>query len=245
MDRRKEHRATRRLSVRFWRGGEQTPSTGLTNNFSKHGLFIATNRPARSGERVRVEVVDPAASCVIEGVVTHSHNVPPELHRVQPSGMGIRMLAIDELLNGAAQGPRKEMTVALPAAAPGEPTPASQPAPPSAEEKAPPPLQILEDGTYLLRYSTRERFLEVLRRDLQFGELFVPTMRPAKVGETVNLEIEIPGPEPRRERFVGRVVQRVLPLPEGASALASPGVAGMSIELADRASTVARLRRHL
>lgn len=214
----------RRIAVRFWRIGEERPSLGHTVNLSPRGMFIGTNRPPKSGERVRVEVVEPDKGFVVEGVVAHSHLVAPELRRIQEPGMGVRLLSSEELIRSVV------------AATPETAAAAAVPPPPK-----PPPTGSAE-APYVIRFESSEDFLKALRRDIQHGGLFVATRRPAPLDQLVALELTLAGQGGWVERVLARVVQHYAPAehPDEGRAGQSPG---MGVEFVEPDATVARLRR--
>ncbi len=216
----------RRIAVRFWRAGEERPNLGHTVNLSPRGMFIGTNRPPKSGERVRVEVVDPEKGFVVEGVVAHSHLVPPELRRIQEPGMGVRLLSSEELIRSVVAA-----TVESAAAT-------ATPQPPQPAEVAP----AGGAAPFTVTFESPEHYLKALRRDIQHGGLFVATRWPAELGQLVTLDLKLEGDEGWVERVEARVVQRYDPAerPDGSR---SGDAAGMGVEFLERDATVARLRR--
>ncbi|MEE8524175.1 MAG: hypothetical protein V3T72_09615, partial [Thermoanaerobaculia bacterium] len=96
-------------------------------------------------------------------------------------------------------------------------------------EAAPETDGSVEDGVYRATYDGRERFLEIYRRDLGTGGLFVATDRPAEVDEVVVVELVIAGSGQPPLRFEGKVVYRVEPTRPG-DAAATNLMAGMGIE---------------
>src|SRR5436305_13828476 len=88
--RRRATRRPRRVQVHFWKQGDPTSYIGYTTNISLTGMFVATNSPVSSGSRVRIVVVDRDRGFMVERVVAHARKSPPELARLNQSGMGIR-----------------------------------------------------------------------------------------------------------------------------------------------------------
>jgi Tfp pilus assembly protein PilZ len=219
-------RWARRILVRFWRSGEERPYVGHTLNLSPGGMFVGTDRPVASGSRVRVEVMDPAQGFTIEGVVTHSHRVAPELRRVHESGMGVRFLSHEELV--APLLPKLT----------GET--ASRPAPVAAAPAEP------EDG-FAVRFATADAFVEAFKRDIQHGGMFVSTSRPAPLNQVVPLQLHLPADLGGSLVVSVRVVHRNDPAEAGAArrpdrpAGAPDRPAGMGVEFVDREATVRRL----
>jgi len=135
--------------------------------------------------------------------------------------------------------------------APVEPAPPAPPAreptkTPSRPEVATPTAPIrtapiaASGGTFSIRFSGTDEFLEVYRRDILQGGLFVSTPFPARLQETVHVELQPPLPfvEPLLVR--ARVVQRFEPStdPAGRPNLLS----GMGLELFDLPNLVERLQ---
>ncbi len=277
--RRRAVRRSRRVQVHFWRQGDPTPYIGYTANISLTGMFIATNTPVASGSRVRVEVVDRERDrgFMVEGVVAHARKSPPELARLNQSGMGIRFLTVEELVRelipaGLAEteevpqeaAPRLEPpplppppptqvfpTIARPPR-PGPPPPPPPAPPPPAPAAAPPPRHVVlvpppqrrppvpvepSGGSFTVRFSGVEEFLEVYRRDILQGGLFVSTRYPARLQETVNVELYPPGLLVDPVMVRARVVQRFEPQSETGPNLLS----GMGLELLDVPQLLERL----
>jgi hypothetical protein len=266
--RRRAIRRPRRVQVNFWRQGDSTPHIGYTTNISLTGMFIATNSPIASGSRVRVEVVDRDRGFVVEGVVAHARKSPPELARLNQSGMGIRFLSVEELvrelmpaaLAGTEEIPRDaaprreppptaDVTQSFPAAparpAPPPPEPAAAPPPRPVVLVPPPPLPPRRPpapvepsgGSFTVHFSGVEEFLEVYRRDILQGGLFVSTRYPARLQETVNVELYPPGLVVDPVLVRARVVQRFEPQSDSGPNLLS----GMGLELLDVPSVLERL----
>ncbi|MFL6234145.1 MAG: PilZ domain-containing protein [Thermoanaerobaculia bacterium] len=271
--RRRAIRRPRRVQVHFWRQGDPTAHIGYTTNISLTGMFVATNSPLSSGARIRVEVVDRDRGFMVEGVVAHARKSPPELARLNQSGMGVRFLSVEELvrelmpagLAGTEEIPREatasrpeppsppapppDVTESFPAAAP-------RPAPPPPEPvAAPPPKPVVlvpppplpprrppapvepSGGSFTVHFSGIEEFLEVYRRDILQGGLFVSTRYPARLQETVNVELYPPGFVVDPVLLRARVVQRFEPQSDTGPNL----LAGMGLELLDVPSLLERL----
>jgi hypothetical protein len=92
-------------------------------------------------------------------------------------------------------------------------------------------------GTFVVRFPGVQEFLEVYRRDISQGGLFVSTVNPARMLEIVSVELQVPfqGIDPIVVR--ARVVHRFEPRAgDGANLLA-----GMGLELLDHGAVVARM----
>jgi Tfp pilus assembly protein PilZ len=242
-------RRPRRVQVHFWRQGDPTPYIGYTANISLTGMFIVTNTPISAGSRIRVELVDRERGFMMEGVVAHARKMAPALARLNQSGMGVRFLTVEELVRElipAGLGETEEIpreaapTEALPELAPPPPlpppppTPAApmpvaappRPAPPPAPDRPAVPVAT-SGGSFTVRFSGVEEFLEVYRRDILQGGLFVSTLYPARLQETVSVEMFPPGLVVQPVLVRARVVQRFEPHADSGPNLLS----GMGLEL--------------
>jgi hypothetical protein len=271
--RRRAIRRTRRVQVHFWRRGESTPHAGYTTNISMTGMYIATNSPMAQGSRIRIEVVDQDRGFMVEGVVAHARKIRADLARLNQSGMGVRFLSVEELvreliptahgqtdeipgISRPAAPPPEPLQAAPPPPPPAVPEPASPPAPEPFRPAAPPPPPPAPGaapprppigtggGSFSVRFEGPEEFLEVFRRDIRQGGLFVSTLFPARVQESVLVELHppLPGSEPVLLR--ARVVQRFEPH-AGHAGETIPGVnllAGMGLELLDLPAVIEKLQ---
>lgn len=267
MSRRRAVRRARRVQVHFWKKGEPTSYTGYTTNISMTGMFIATNSPVPQGSRIRVEVVDQDRGFMVEGVVAHARKMRSDLARISQSGMGVRFLSVEELVRElipAAHGHSEEIPTSrtpapAPVAPPEPPQPAAPPpsqappvqppspevfrslaAPPAPERAAAPPRPPVgtAGGLFAIRFEGPEEFLEVFRRDIQQGGLFVSTLYPARMQESVLVELHPPLPDGEPILLRARVVQRFEPhTGDGVNLLA-----GMGLELLDLPTAIQKLR---
>ena len=110
------------------------------------------------------------------------------------------------------------------------------PPPPLPSRRPPVPVEP-SGGSFTVRFSGVEEFLEVYRRDLLQGGLFVSTRYPARLQETVNVELFPPGLLVDPVLVRARVVQRFEPQSESGPNLLS----GMGLELLDVPSLLERL----
>jgi hypothetical protein len=92
-------------------------------------------------------------------------------------------------------------------------------------------------GSYSVRFSGIDEFLEVFDRDILQGGLFVSTRYPARLQETVSVELFPAGPFVPPVMMRARVVQRFEPDMGGGLNLLS----GMGLELLDVAAVIAAL----
>ena len=95
-------------------------------------------------------------------------------------------------------------------------------------------------GSFSVRFSSPQEFLEVFRRDIMQGGLFVSTRYPARLQETVSVELHPPVAFAEPVLIRARVVQRFEP---GNDSAGSPNLlAGMGLELIDLPALVERLQ---
>jgi hypothetical protein len=216
VERRRNQRRIKHVQVRFWRRSDPTPQSGYTTDISPTGMFITTNNPLTSGERLRVEVLDRDCSFMIETVVARSAKVDQHLQAFKKSGMGVRFMSIDELVGDLLRG--------------GKAGPVDEEAPP-------------KNGIYPVRYPTPEAFVQAYKRDISTGGLFVATRYPAELDSRIVVEIHLPatgpGEPPPPMRFPARVVQRFSPVSEGG--VGTNLMSGMGVELTDRPSAIGQL----
>jgi Tfp pilus assembly protein PilZ len=122
-ERRQVSREARRIHLVFWdRDHPADRRTGFTSDASIGGVFVESNRPLRSGTRIQMEFDRNPGSFLIEGLVVRSVSVPPDLRKVRPGGMGVRLLDIDALLREleSRSPPRSKPTPASPDDRPDE-----------------------------------------------------------------------------------------------------------------------------
>jgi hypothetical protein len=131
--------------------------------------------------------------------------------------------------------------VPLPPVAPPPPKPSPAPtaAPPKPPTKPVKPAVPVDPsgGTYNVRFSGIDEFLEVFHRDILQGGLFVSTRYPARLQETVSVELYLPVSSLPPVLLRARVVQRFEPgLDSGPNLLS-----GMGLELLEVTELIAKL----
>lgn len=129
-------------------------------------------------------------------------------------------------------------------AAPSAREPLRTPNPPAESARStsdgPAPAFTGSGGAFSIRFANADEFLEVYRRDILQGGLFISTRYPAKMQETVSVELHPPIAFAEPVVLRARVVQRFEP---GADSLGSPNLlAGMGLELIDLPGLVERLQ---
>ncbi len=239
-------RHKKRVPLRFWDPADSRQHDAFTIDISLSGMFIATRAPLAAQTRFRLEILEPRHNYVLYGEVIRAARVAPELQRLQPSGMGVRLVATEELVGellppeARAAGRASAPPPAAPAA-PARPAAAAAPGRYAMTGGKPPPAAADEpdDGpaTYLVRFASPEVFLDVFRRHHQEGGFFVPTRKPAAVGELIDVTLELIGSDENPLRLAGRVAAQVsADGPDG-----DPVASGMRVELADPEQALAAL----
>lgn len=232
--------------MQFWKRGESHANPGYTTNISLTGMFVATVSPFPPGTRLRVEVLDAGGhGFMVEGVVVHARKVRGELMRMSHPGMGIRFLSVEDLVrelipvgHGVGEAPIGEPAPAPPEPpVPPPPSPPASPPPPVPPEPIPMPSE--GTGTFSVHFLSPDEFLEVYRRDIVNGGLFVSTRFPGRLQETVSVELHPPFPQARAVLVRARVVQRFEP---AGDAFGPNLLAGMGVELLDLPNVVERLQ---
>jgi hypothetical protein len=204
------------------------------------GMFIATRNPYPPGTRLRVEVLEGERGFVIEGVVAHARKIRGELMRLTQPGMGVRFLSVEDLVRELI--PVGHGVEELPGAQP-DPVPAAPPSPQPPPVPAPQPIPTPREGTgtFAVHFLSPDEFVEVFRRDIVNGGLFVSTRYPGRLQETVSVELHPPfsGAVPVLMR--ARVVQRFEPSSDNGPNLLS----GMGVELLELQAVVEKLQPYV
>ena len=250
--------------MQFWKRGEPHAYPGYTTNISLTGMFIGTRSPLPPGTRIRIEVLEGDRGFMVEGVVAHARVVRGEMMRLSQPGMGVRFLSVEDLVRELVPSgyghedlppppPFQEGAVEreplwdpapvvpelpIPAAAPPPPPPVSRPSAPI------PPLPTPREGggTFAIHFLNPAEFMEVYRRDIVNGGLFVSTRFPGRLQETVNVELHPPFPNARPVLVRARVVQRFEP---SGDSLSPNLLAGMGVELLDLPTVVDSLQPYV
>jgi Tfp pilus assembly protein PilZ len=218
MERRRNQRRVKHVQVRYWRHGDPAPHAAYSTDISPTGMFITTNQPLASGDRLRVEVSDQREMYMLEAVVARSTKVAPHLTSFRRSGMGVRFLTAEEIMSRVlgGGGTAKQASTTL--------------------EEVPP-----KNGVFPVRFGSVQQLIDTYQRDMATGGMFVTTRYPAALDERITVEVHLPsfgaGEPPPPMRFAARVVQRLDP---GAGGDPNrPG--GMGVEFLDRGGTLAQL----
>lgn len=261
MSRRRSVRRTRRLQVTFWRRGDPHGYPGFTTNISTTGMFVGTHNPFSQGTRLRIEVLDRERGFVVEGVVAHARRGSVDLGRLSPSGMGVRFLSVGDLVRELVPGVEGEEVYAAPtadhgasvdgkvasgelrggAAGSGEPRGGAALDPEPRPDAAPAGVPVGGERVFSVRFAGAAQFLDIFRRDIANGGLFVSTPEPARLQEVVTIDLHPPAPRAQAIRCRARVVHRAEPPP--AAGLGGPNLlAGMGVELLETQAVCERLR---
>jgi hypothetical protein len=258
MTRRRSILRPRRVQVQFWRRGEPQVHPGYTTNISTSGMFLATNSPQPPGTRLRVEIIDGSHGFMVEGVVAHARKIRGDMARLSHPGMGVRFLAVEELVRelipvmpGETEPiPETERDWGQkPAPAPPAPpldaapllppTPALPPPAAPVREPVSRPMDGAGAGVFNVQFLGPAEFGEVFRRDIVNGGLFISTRYPGRLSETVKVDLHPPLPSAEPVSFRARVVQRFEP--QG-NDFGPNLLAGMGVEILDLPTVLERLR---
>ncbi len=200
--------------MRFWRrGAPKDVQTGYTSDLSRSGAFVTTQKPVGRNGRIQMQLATGTGSYLLEGVVARSLQVPQELLKVKPGGMGIRFLRVEELvgelLEAGANDLRRTGEVQVP----------------DVESRTVAPVQQSAGSKWLfdVDLSDRERFLRLWEQDIKLGGLFVESTAPAPAETPIQLRLKAPDTE---EPLLAqaRVVQVFVPRADSPSLLPGMGV---------------------
>jgi hypothetical protein len=191
-------------------------------------------RLKQSGMGVRFLSVEELVRELMPAGLAGTEEVPQEASRQEPIPP-----------SPAPPEPHPVATVSLdPALAPAPPVPAPAEAPqprlvtpPPSPPRRPPAPMAPSGGSFTVRFSGVEEFLEVYRRDILQGGLFVSTRYPARLQEMVAVELYPPGLLLDPILVRARVVQRFEPHSDCGPNL----LAGMGLELLDVPALLERL----
>jgi hypothetical protein len=201
-ERRRNRRWPRQLEVRFWKQGEEGQGNrAISTNVSRTGIFVRSQLVLPTGTRLRLAIGHSGREFTVEGVVMRALRSPSHLQAVMPSGMGVRFLSAEELLEellpaidfqaeerapgsvdaSAAESGRapsgmfqaKEAASPTPPSRPVTPAPASPgPASPGPASPAPPPPRVAPAPTGEEPIVTGQLFPLRFRDTEQFRRVF-------------------------------------------------------------------------
>lgn len=173
MDKRKTPRYKRRIQLRFWSADDRNPRKGFTHNVSVAGMFIASTSPFKPGTRIFVEIPTTAEKLVLQAEVRNAARVDPMLQKVKPSGMGIRFLAVEELMAELLKLKKSPTDKEI------EPEEVAA----EAEES-----QELQGPVIPVKFATPHDLANSYERDIKYGGLFIPTAEPVEEDDKVTVE---------------------------------------------------------
>lgn len=97
MERRRERRYPRRLTVRY--GEHELSRTGLTHDISTSGAFVIAQGLPPLDSRIHLLIsAGPERSVYFEGVVRRHRVLPPALRQIEHGGFGVRFLMPGDLV---------------------------------------------------------------------------------------------------------------------------------------------------
>jgi PilZ domain len=235
--------------VQFWKRGEPHAYPGYTTNISLTGMFIGTRNPLPPGTRLRIEVLEGDRGFMVEGVVAHSRQIRGEMMRLTQPGMGVRFLSVEDLVRELVPLGYGQADPPAAASAEVEREPLWDPVPPIPSPVSLPPEPIPSiptpregGGMFAVHFLNAGEFMDVYRRDIVNGGLFVSTRFPGRLQETVNVELHPPFPNARPVLVRARVVQRFEP---SGDSLGPNLLAGMGVELLDLPTVVDSLQPYV
>ena len=220
-ERRLHRRWPRRIRVSFWRRDHpELAAPGYTADLSSSGAFVSTENPVGKNGRIQLQLASGQGDYLLEGVVARSLQVPRDLQKVKPGGMGVRFLRVDELvgelLNTA--GDLSQGSGGFPIRTGPVAAHATEPA--------------ASETPFEVDLSETERFLRLWDQDIRLGGLFVETESPAPSGETVSLALRTPEGSLESRAKVVQVFE-----PRAGGGLAT----GMGVVLVDAEDLLAQL----
>lgn len=165
-ERRDARRFAKRSQVRYWIGDDPRARTGFINDISSTGVFVVTPYPLDRGTEIRLEILDGDSVLSFEAVVARRVWVAPDLRRIGPTGMGVRFLTPESLVERLKKrgGGRKPL--------------------------------VERDGAMRLVIEDDRELLETYARELSQGGLYLPTDDPPRLNRQVVVEFVLPGDEP-------------------------------------------------
>jgi Tfp pilus assembly protein PilZ len=193
-------------------------------------------RLSQSGMGVRFLSVEELVRELIPAVFGQTEEIPRDPDRASVSPL--------ESPTGEPEAPVEHAAPPAPAPAPTPVAPPPEPFPPAAAapftpEKLAAPVTA-SGGSFSVSFASTDEFMEVYRRDILQGGLFVSTRYPARLQETVLVELHPPIPTAEPLTVRARVVQRFEP---SSDPYASPNLlSGMGLELLDLPLLVEKLQ---
>ena len=181
-ERRRARRFAKRSRVRYWLGDDPKARNAFINDISASGVFIVTPYPVERGTELRLEIVEDDKVLKFEAVVARRVWVAPDLRKIGPTGMGVRFLTPDELVQrlksrGAGRTPTPRR----------------------------------EDGVFRLILEDDRDLLASYAKELSQGGLYIPTDEPPALNDEIVVEFVLPDGAGEPIRAQATVVQRIPP----------------------------------
>ena len=197
-------------------------------------------RISQSGMGVRFLSVEELVRELIPAVVGQTEEIPRDPYR----GSVVPSESPEPEAPMAHTAPLPSPPPLRPPAPVSAPPPEPEPFPPAAtapfKPEKPAASVTASGGSFSVSFSSTDEFMEVYRRDILQGGLFVSTRYPARLQETVLVELHPPLPAAEPLVVRARVVQRFEP---SSDPYASPNLlSGMGLELLDLPLLVEKLQ---
>lgn len=186
-------------------------------------MFVSTNAPFRPGTRVFVEVPSGQEKLVLQAEVRYSARVDPALQKVKPSGMGIRLLRVEEVMSEVLkiQTPGvKEIAVV------------------EVQEKGIEAVDEesgLEGAVFEVTFETPHDMAKSYERDIKYGGLFVPAVEPAEQDERVVIEFRFRWDADQLVQVQAQVVKKFA---SAEGSIAGEAVSGMGVAFSEPADVM-------
>lgn len=209
MDKRKTPRYKRRIQLRFWSVDDRNPRKGFTHNVSVAGMFIATTSPFKPGTRIFVEIPTTVEKLVLQAEVRTAARVDPMLQKVKPSGMGIQLLTVEELMAELLKLKK---------------SPIDEEIAPEEEEVEAEESQELQGPVLGVDFATPHDLANSYERDIKYGGLFIPTAELVEEEDPVVVEFRFDWDESSAIRVQASVIKKFAAAEGSASGEAVSGV---------------------
>ena len=224
MDKRKVPRYRRRIALHFWSQEDKSPRKGFSQNVSVVGMFVSTNAPFKPGTRIFLEIPSGKDKLVFQAEVRFSARVDLALQRVKPSGMGVRLLRVDEVMGEL-----------LKLKATGVEVIAEKPQPKTSEVATPEEPSVPADEVFPISFATPRDLVNSYERDIKYGGLFIASPEPAEQEEPVVLEFRFAWDDAQVIQVQAQVVKKFA-FAEGS--VAGEAVSGMGVAFSDPAGVM-------
>jgi len=221
MNKRKVPRYKRRIQLRFWSADDKSPRKGFTQNISVMGMFVSTNAPFKPGVRVFLEIPSGQGKLVFQAEVRYSARVDPLLYRVKLSGMGVRLLRVDEVMSELLKLEAAGVKVT------------EEPDSPAAEVADEP--SGLEGTVFPMTYDRPHDLVSSYERDIKYGGLFIASSEPGEQDEKVVIEFRFGWDQAQVVQIQAQVVKRFA---SAEGSVAGESVSGMGVAFSDPADVI-------